>query len=141
MVCSSDDDERMPLLTDLTSLMTTSDLIIWVDRSSQIVPDGVKAQIDLEITSEQLREVVSTVIDGNTWGLENSSYRQQILSPREQGVMRLLATGLRDRDIAKKLFIRDSTVKFHINNIVDKLEAKTRLEALYKLMRINGLEI
>ena len=131
----------MPLLTDLTSLMTTSDLIIWVDRSSQIVPDGVKAQIDLEITSEQLREVVSTVIDGNTWGLENSSYRQQILSTREQGVMRLLATGLRDRDIAKKLFISDSTVKFHINNIVDKLEAKTRLEALYKLMRINGLEI
>ncbi len=139
-VCHSD-DERVPVLTDMTSLISTNDRIIWVNHNSQIVPDGVKAQIDLGTTSRQLREAVATVIEGDTWGLENCPSRQQILSPREQEVMTLLATGLRDRDIAEKLYISDSTVKFHINNIVDKLEAKTRLEALYKLMRINGLEL
>ncbi|MGD1922095.1 MAG: LuxR C-terminal-related transcriptional regulator, partial [Pleurocapsa sp.] len=65
---------------------------------------------------------------------------KQQLSHREQEVITLLASGLRDRDIANQLYISDSTVKFHVNNILIKLEAKTRLQALYKLISSNGWE-
>lgn len=54
------------------------------------------------------------------------------LSRREQEVIELLAGGMRDREIAKKLFISDRTVKFHINNAVTKLKAKTRIQAVHQ---------
>ena len=54
------------------------------------------------------------------------------LSHREREVIELLADGMRDREIAKKLFISDRTVKFHINNAVNKLNAKTRIQAVHQ---------
>ena len=138
-------DSHIPLLTDRASLVETSERIIWVDRSSnsKIIPSGVKASIDLSTTSSQLREVVETVMRGDSWGLNNDTQtqQQQKLSHREQEVIALLARGLRDRDIAQQLHISDSTVKFHINNVLTKLEAKTRLQALYNLMSTGGLEL
>lgn len=54
------------------------------------------------------------------------------LSHREREIIQLLTTGLRDREIAQKLFISDRTVKFHINNVVQKLDAKTRIQAIHQ---------
>ncbi|MEM9092494.1 MAG: LuxR C-terminal-related transcriptional regulator [Cyanobacteria bacterium P01_F01_bin.53] len=54
------------------------------------------------------------------------------LSEREQEVMQLLVQGLRDRDIAEKLFISERTVKFHAKNMVTKLGVKTRIQAAFK---------
>jgi DNA-binding CsgD family transcriptional regulator len=54
------------------------------------------------------------------------------LSEREREVMGLLAQGLRDRDIAQTLFISESTVKFHINNSLTKLNAKNRYQGVYQ---------
>ena len=58
--------------------------------------------------------------------------KQIELSQREQEIIELLADGMRDREIAKKLFISDRTVKFHINNAVTKLNAKTRIQAVHQ---------
>ena len=55
-----------------------------------------------------------------------------VLSDREVEVMTLLAQGLRDRDIAQKLYISESTVKFHINNSLTKLQAKNRYQGVYQ---------
>jgi len=49
--------------------------------------------------------------------------------------LRLLADGLRDRDIANHLFISESTVKFHTNNVLAKLKARTRFQALHQVMK------
>ena len=140
-VCATG-DRHIPLLTDRADLVETSDCIIWVNHNSnsKIIPNGVKALIDLSTTSSQLWEVVETVMKGGNWGLNHKIQVQQKLSHREQEVIALLAQGLRDRDIAEQLHISDSTVKFHINNVLTKLEAKTRLQALYKLMSTDGLE-
>ena len=54
------------------------------------------------------------------------------LSPREKQVMSLLAKGFRDRDIAQQLHISESTVKFHLNGTLAKLDAKNRYHAIYK---------
>ncbi|MBD2178351.1 GAF domain-containing protein [Pseudanabaena sp. FACHB-1998] len=59
------------------------------------------------------------------------------LSERELEMMQLLTQGLRDRDIAQQLIISESTVKFHINNILTKLKARTRFQALHLAM-VNG---
>ncbi|MBV8887595.1 MAG: response regulator transcription factor [Chroococcidiopsidaceae cyanobacterium CP_BM_RX_35] len=51
--------------------------------------------------------------------------------------MTLLAQGLHDRDIASSLKSSESTVKFHINNVLTKLKAQTRYQALYQVI-VNG---
>ena len=52
------------------------------------------------------------------------------LTPREIEVLRMLAEGLGNRDMAARLGISDHTVKFHISSILDKLGASTRTEAV-----------
>ncbi|MGB2926336.1 MAG: LuxR C-terminal-related transcriptional regulator, partial [Limnothrix sp.] len=54
------------------------------------------------------------------------------LSQREQEVLEKLAQGLRDKAIAQDLFISESTVKFHLNGVLNKLQAKNRYQAIYK---------
>ena len=52
------------------------------------------------------------------------------LSERELEVLRLIASGMPNRDIAKNLFVAVSTVKTHVNNICRKLEARNRTQAV-----------
>ena len=54
------------------------------------------------------------------------------LSEREQEVILRLAHGLRDREIAQELFISDRTVKFHVKNILKKLDVRTRSHAVFE---------
>jgi DNA-binding NarL/FixJ family response regulator len=51
------------------------------------------------------------------------------LTDREQEVLRLLATGLSNRDIANLLFIAESTVKTHVEHIIGKLGVSDRVQA------------
>lgn len=62
---------------------------------------------------------------------------QQLLSERELEIMTFLAQGLRDRDIANSLKISESIVKFHVNNVLAKLKARTRYQALHQVI-VNG---
>lgn len=54
------------------------------------------------------------------------------LSAREQEVLRMLALGLSNRDIAEQLVIAISTVKSHTNRIFSKLDVQNRTQALIK---------
>lgn len=49
------------------------------------------------------------------------------LSNREEEVLRLLSTGLRNRDIASILFIAECTVKTHVEHIIQKLGISDRV--------------
>jgi NarL family two-component system response regulator LiaR len=56
------------------------------------------------------------------------------LTEREGEVLRLVAQGLSNQDIAKKLHISDPTVRTHVSNIMSKLHLATRIQtALYAL--------
>jgi two-component system, NarL family, response regulator DevR len=57
-------------------------------------------------------------------------HRQQ-LTDREVEVLRLLAAGLSNNKIGEKLFISATTAKFHVSNIMRKLEVSRRAEAVY----------
>ncbi|AEH08606.1 MULTISPECIES: response regulator [Protofrankia] len=63
------------------------------------------------------------------------------LTDREMEVLRLVAKGLNNRDIAKQLFISENTVKNHIRNILEKLQLHSRMEAVVYAVREKLLEI
>jgi len=71
--------------------------------------------------------------------------RQQVPAPRltdrELEVLRLVARGLNNRDIAKQLYISENTVKNHIRNILEKLQLHSRMEAVVYAVREKLLEI
>lgn len=57
------------------------------------------------------------------------------LTPRELDVLRLLARGQRNREIADELGLAEPTVKIHVNNLLRKLQAKDRTEATVVALR------
>ncbi len=60
---------------------------------------------------------------------------EEDLTSREIDVLRQVAEGNRNRDIAKKLFISEETVKVHIKHIMDKLGAQDRTQAVAIALR------
>ncbi|MBI3647544.1 MAG: response regulator transcription factor [Actinobacteria bacterium] len=63
------------------------------------------------------------------------------LTDREMEVLKLVAQGMNNRDIAKELFISENTVKNHIRNILEKLHLHSRMEAVVYAVREKLLEI
>ncbi|WP_249850177.1 two-component system response regulator NarL [Aggregatibacter actinomycetemcomitans] len=63
--------------------------------------------------------------------LERQSAQKPIysLTDREMGVLRLIATGLSNKQIAGQLFISEETVKVHIRNLLRKLNVHSRVAA------------
>jgi len=57
------------------------------------------------------------------------------LTPRELDVLRLIAQGLRNRDIAERLVISEKTVQNHISNIFAKLQVNDRSQAIVRALQ------
>ena len=73
-------------------------------------------------------------------GDQNEAARTAGLSEKELEVLRELARGRSNREIAKELFISEQTVKFHLRNIYRKLGASSRTEALRVAYQHNVIE-
>jgi two-component system NarL family response regulator len=73
------------------------------------------------------------------------SGRERLPSPtltdRELEVLRLVARGRNNREIAADLFISENTVKNHIRNILEKLQLHSRMEAVFYAVREKLLDI
>jgi two-component system NarL family response regulator len=63
------------------------------------------------------------------------------LTTRELDVLRLVARGRNNRDIARELFISENTVKNHVRNILEKLQLHSRMEAVFYAVREKLLDI
>ncbi len=65
--------------------------------------------------------------------------RQQIATPnltaREVEVLRFVAKGMSNREIAEELYISENTIKNHVRNILEKLHLHSRMEAVLYAMR------
>lgn len=131
-ICLDATDATVPLITDDATQLSTAKQVIWV-RHGPGLPSGVQSQVDLTVTAAELRSAVESTRQGQIW--DQTEMDSPLLSDRELEMMTLLSQGLRDRDIANQLFISESTVKFHINNILTKLKARTRYQALHQVMQ------
>lgn len=140
LTVSQQSDPALPLITDDQTAATDHLRVLWVshDRSSS-PPNASLASLNLAIQPTQLRQAVEAAIADQPWGTPpEPEPDSKKLTARECEILRLLAEGRRDRDIASELFISESTVKFHMNNVSTKLKAKTRYQALY-LAIVKGL--
>lgn len=63
-----------------------------------------------------------------------------LLTPREQEIMKLIAEGKRNKEIAESLHITTYTVKTHVHNILEKLTLKTRLQIANYAHRKSGTD-
>jgi len=125
----SSQNAEVPVLTDDPTQVQLAKKVIWLQQGMQAPPKGIQAVINLSTTPEQLQVAVATVLKGQQWGLTEQT--PQMLSERELEILQLLTQGHRDRDIADQLVISESTVKFHINNVLTKLKARTRYQAIH----------
>ena len=131
-------DPSVPLVTDDVTLLNSLNSarpILWLDKGTVPVPDRVAGCVDLSVQPEQLRAAIDAIARGEAVGLNSGDCNG--LSDREREVLNLLAQGHRDRDIAQSLHISESTVKFHLNNTLIKLNARNRYQAVYQAT-ING---
>ncbi|MEM6592122.1 MAG: LuxR C-terminal-related transcriptional regulator [Cyanobacteria bacterium P01_C01_bin.73] len=135
LAISVDLDTASVLITDNPALQICPQAVIWIDHSAAPVPEAIAATLSLEATPDQLYDLVIALSQGQP---TSDSTAESRLSNRERQVMQLLAQGLRDRNIAQQLFISESTVKFHINNSLSKLNAKNRYQGVYQAA-IRGL--
>jgi ATP/maltotriose-dependent transcriptional regulator MalT len=69
---------------------------------------------------------------------EPSSHEADLLSARELEVLALVAQGLSNQVVGRRLFIAPVTVKTHVHNILTKLQARSRTEAVHRA-RSRGL--
>ncbi|MCQ2754849.1 MAG: response regulator transcription factor [bacterium] len=67
----------------------------------------------------------------------NKDVNIDALTPKEKEVLALVAKGASNQDIAEKLFVRDVTVKTHLNSIFKKLKVTNRTQAVLLAMQMN----
>lgn len=123
-------NSRIALVTDDLAQVESGRRVLWIRQTNQ-VPKGIMGYVDLSTTPTQFLEAVEAINQEKTWNID-ANQPTFLLSERELDVMNLLAEGWRDRDIATQLHISESTVKFHMNNVLTKLKAKTRYQALHQ---------
>jgi two-component system NarL family response regulator len=110
--------------------------------SIEEVPDAIRSvwagqsRISPSMASKLLSEFAAMSQRGG----DNKGAGAQ-LTPREMQVLKLVAQGLNNKDIAEKLFISENTVKNHIRNILDKLHLHSRMEAVVYAVKEKLLDI
>ena len=67
----------------------------------------------------------------------NKNVNIEALTPKEKEVLALVAKGASNQEIADKLFVRDVTVKTHLNSIFKKLKVTNRTQAVLLAMQID----
>ena len=65
----------------------------------------------------------------------------ELLTPREIEVLRLLAEGASNKAIARRLGISVHTAKFHVGSLLDKLDAVGRTDAVAHAARIGVIQL
>ncbi|MEM9008870.1 MAG: response regulator transcription factor [Cyanobacteria bacterium P01_F01_bin.86] len=97
---------------------------------------GARGYLLKSTTAIDLIDAIRTVHAGQTYIPPTVGARlaermcQPQLSDRERDVLKLMAAGKTNQEIGLSLYIRESTVKFHINNIFSKLGASDRTQAV-----------
>ncbi|WP_340123552.1 response regulator transcription factor [Methylobacter svalbardensis] len=112
------------------------------DEVLEAIRLGVRGVVLKEMAPQLLIQCINKVHAGGEWlekdsvgrALEKMLKREtemqlitQILTPRELKLVKLVAGGLSNKQIAEKLYITEGTVKVHLHNIYDKLQVKSRV--------------
>ena len=97
-----------------------------------IVKRVLRGSLKASCTYLKLREIVDASPDPQEVDqIEDWSIRRYGLTEREMEILRLLAEeGLKNEQIARRLYVAQQTVKFHLSNIYRKLSVHSRTQAV-----------
>lgn len=157
-------DMRMPAMSGLEALQQLSregalppTIILTTFDDDQLVLAGIKAgargYLLKDVTLEQLVDAIHTVAAGGSLmqpavtqrllsGLESmhnqflSLDRPDPLTERETEILRLMAGGFSNKEIANSLGVAEGTVKNHVSNILSKLGVRDRTRAVLKAFEL-----
>jgi two-component system NarL family response regulator len=140
-------DLRMPEMDGVTAIATIRDefptariiVLTTYDRDEDIfraLHAGAKGYLLKDAPREELLAAVRAVKAGRTHispeigakFIERSS--NPAVTAREVDVLRLIVAGKSNQEIASALFISESTVKTHVNHVLNKLDASDRAQAI-----------
>jgi DNA-binding NarL/FixJ family response regulator len=124
----------------------------------EAVKNGASGYLLKDSSIDEVAQAIRVVADGQSlispsmaiklldeFKQMSRSDRQQVPTPRlterELEVLKLVAHGLNNREIAKRLFISENTVKNHVRNILEKLQLHSRMEAVMYAVREKLLDI
>ncbi|MBQ3601751.1 MAG: response regulator transcription factor [Lachnospiraceae bacterium] len=131
-------------------ILTIHNEVEYLLRAVDIGVDGYVLK-DSELAV--LRKAIFTVNSGNTYiqpslapllkdKLEQKeSQNEEGLTKREIDVLKLIAEGLYNKEIAEKLVISEKTVKNHVSNIFRKIDVSDRTQAAIYAIKNNYVEI
>lgn len=110
---------------------------------------GIKGYLNTYAQKERIEQAIKTVSSGNIWlgqsvmqtliqavsnpgNTQNMSWKER-LSERETETVELVLLGKSNQEIAELMHISERTVKAHMHSILEKLEAKDRLNLVIKI--------
>lgn len=153
-------EKRLPAVIELALFRITQDIVrhaILVGNASHItiqlrqhtstlrysIEDNGNTSIDMDLTKASERISMlggALVIQKSSYGgmevaIEFDATPSIDLTEREMDVIRLVAEGLTNREIALQLEVRPRTVKFHLDNIFSKLGVNSRTQAAITALR------
>ena len=162
-------DVRMPKRSGIEACVAIKDVaptarIIMLTVSDEeadlydAVKNGASGYLLKDSSIDEVAQAIRVVADGQSlispsmaiklldeFKQMSRTDRQQVPSPRltdrELEVLRLVAKGLNNREVAKELFISENTVKNHVRNILEKLQLHSRMEAVMYAMREKLLDL
>ncbi len=112
------------------------------DLVVRAVKAGARGYVVKDVDTTELVQAIVTVSRGGSAfdprstsvvlrAVSGEASATESLTDRERDVIRLLAKGYSNKKIGQTLFISESTVKFHIRNIIRKLGVSKRTDAVY----------
>lgn len=135
-------------LADISGLVDQCAVVVVTaseraDDAVAAIRAGARAVVFKRFAIETLMEAITAVVEGRAW--VPAELQQDIagrlqergtdpITPREREIIRFVALGMRNAEVAKQLTISEVTVKSHLNNIFQKLSLRGRTElALYAI--------
>ena len=113
---------------------------------AQAIHRGARGYVIKDVDTTELVKAIRAVVrnesafDSRSAAAMVRSLRVQPDQPafteRELNVLELLAHGLSNKEIGKRLYISETTVKFHVRNLMRKLNAASRAEAVYEASKL-----
>lgn len=149
VVCDVDDETAGRELPDTPEGIPILALVGMPDRARSLVQAGARGVIARDAPADRLT-AASVAVASGLCALDQASLEGLLvpvappppletdtapLTPREREVLELLAEGLSNKIVALRLDISEHTAKFHVNSILDKLEADTRTDAVVRAAR------
>ncbi|MGZ4165942.1 MAG: response regulator [Solirubrobacteraceae bacterium] len=142
------DAEGLELCSEILDRRPESRVVIlstFLDQNllNQSLRRGAKAYVLKEVDVVELVRIIRAVSHGES-GFDSRSaelmrslvaHRDDASEPdlteREREVVGLLARGLTNREIGTRMFVSESTAKFHVHNVMRKLGVRRRAEVAY----------